>query len=57
MSYSVKRFPKYLATGIKVPEIPSKQPVLNIDLRDLAIENYPQNEYLCGLQGSFRGDH
>jgi hypothetical protein len=29
---------------------------LNIYLRDLAIENYPESEHSCGLQALFRAD-
>jgi len=41
---------------MQAPETPRKHAVLNIYLRDLAIENYPQIKHSCGVQGLFRDD-
>ena len=35
--------------NMQAPETPRKHAVLNIYLRDLAIENYPQIKHSCGV--------
>jgi len=35
--------------NMQAPETPRKHAVLNIYLRDLAIENYPQIKQSCGV--------
>lgn len=42
---------------MQAPETPRKHAVLNIYLRDLAIENYPQIKHSCGVWGLFRDDY